>query len=241
MELWISEGRITVNGVPATLGLRVGPHDQIKAAGRVIRAGAQRAPRVLLYHKQEGEIVSRSDPQGRRSVFEHLPPVSGGKWVAIGRLDFNTCGLLVFTTSGELANRLMHPRFEIEREYAVRVIGHLQPEHMQRLLQGVELEDGLARCEYAELRGGEGTNQWCHVTLKEGRNREVRRLFEKLGLAVSRLIRVRFGPIELPPRLKRGQYQELDADATQRLLGWLDGEGARQDPAPPPAGRGAPK
>jgi 23S rRNA pseudouridine2605 synthase len=223
METWISGGRVTVNGVPAQLGARVGPHDQIQVAGRVIHAGpATRQPRVLLYHKPEGEIVSRDDPRRRASVFERLPVITGAKWISIGRLDFNTCGLLVLTTSGELANRMMHPRFEIEREYAVRVMGRLQPQHLRRLTQGIELEDGVARCVSVELRGGEGANQWCHVVLKDGRNRIVRRLFEKLGLAVSRLMRVRYGPIELPPRVKRGQYHELSADETRRLLDWLD-------------------
>ena len=152
---------------------------------------------------------------------------------SIGRLDFNTCGLLIFTTSGELANRMMHPRFEIEREYAVRVMGQLQPQHLQRLTQGIELEDGVARCESVELRGGEGANQWCHVVLKEGRNRIVRRLFEKLGFTVSRLMRVRFG--ELPPRVKRGQSYELSADETRRLLDWL--AAAPQPAALPCAGQ----
>jgi 23S rRNA pseudouridine2605 synthase len=177
---------------------------------------------VLLYHKSEGEIVSRDDPRGRPSVFERLPALAGAKWISIGRLDFNTCGLLVFTTSGELANRMMHPRFEIEREYAVRVMGQLQPQHLQQLTQGLELEDGPARCESVELRGGEGANQWCHVVLKDGRNRIVRRMFEKLAFTVSRLMRVRYGSLALPPRLKRNQCYELSADETQRLLDSLD-------------------
>lgn len=223
MELWIRDGKVMVNGVAAKLGLRVGAHDQIKVAGRVINADSvTRLPRVLLYHKPEGEIVSRDDPRGRPSVFEHLPVINGAKWIAIGRLDFNTCGLLIFTTSGELANRMMHPRFEIEREYAVRVMGQLQPQHLQQLTQGIELEDGVARCESVELRGGEGANQWCNVVLKEGRNRIVRRLFEKLGFMVSRLMRVRFGMIELPPRVKRGHYLELSAEQTRSLLESLD-------------------
>ena len=222
MELLISSGRVTVNGAPAAIGARVGPRDQIKVAGRVIHASsAARLPRVLLYHKPEGEIVSRDDPRGRPSVFERLPAITGAKWISIGRLDFNTCGLLIFTTSGELANRMMHPRFEIEREYAVRVMGQLQPPHLQRLTQGIELEDGLARCESVELRGGEGANQWCHVVLKDGRNRIVRRMFEKLGFTISRLMRVRYGNLALPPRLKRSQCYELSADETQRLLAWL--------------------
>lgn len=234
MEQLIGGGRVTVNGKIATIGARVGPADQIKVAGRIVRAqSASRLPRVLLYHKPEGEIASRDDPRGRPSVFDRLPAVSGAKWISIGRLDFNTCGLLMFTTSGELANRMMHPRFEIEREYAVRVMGKLQPEHVQQLLQGVELDDGVACCDRVELRGGEGANQWCHVVLKEGRNRVVRRLFEKLGFVVSRLMRVRYGPMELPPRVKRNQYYELTGDETQRLLDWLDA--AQQPPAAPPA------
>ena len=223
MEVMISSGRVTVNGAIATIGARVGPTDQIKVAGRIVRAhAASRLPRVLLYHKPEGEIASRDDPRGRPSVFERLPSLSGAKWISIGRLDFNTCGLLMFTTSGELANRMMHPRFEIEREYAVRVMGKLQQEHVQQLLQGVDLDDGPARCERVDLRGGEGANQWCHVVLKEGRNRIVRRLFEKLGFIVSRLMRVRYGPVELPSPVKRGQYYELTGEETQRLLDWLD-------------------
>ena len=223
MELLIESGRVTVNGAPAKIGARVGPGDQIKLAGRVIHASsAERLPRVLLYHKPEGEIVSRDDPRGRPSVFERLPAITGAKWIAIGRLDFNSCGLLIFTTSGELANRMMHPRFEIEREYAVRVMGHLQPQHLQQLTQGIELEDGPAHCESVTLRGGEGANQWCHVVLRDGRNRIVRRMFEKLGFTVSRLMRVRYGNLALPPRVKRNQCYELSADETQRLLAWLD-------------------
>ena len=243
MEQLISDGRVTVNDKIATIGARVGPADQIKVAGRIVRAqAASRLPRVLLYHKPEGEIASRDDPRGRPSVFDRLPAVSGAKWISIGRLDFNTCGLLMFTTSGDLANRMMHPRFEIEREYAVRVMGKLQPEHVQHLLQGVALDDGVACCDRVELRGGEGANQWCHVVLKEGRNRIVRRLFEKLGFVVSRLMRVRYGPMELPPRVKRNQYYELTGDETQRLLDWLDAaqQPPTASPAPVPArGRGA--
>ena len=239
MELLIESGVVTVNGIPAKIGARVGLRDQIHVAGRVIHASsAVRLPRVLLYHKPEGEIVSRDDPRGRPSVFARLPALTGAKWISIGRLDFNSCGLLVFTTSGELANRLMHPRFEIEREYAVRVMGQLQPQHLSRLTQGIELEDGVARCDSVELRGGEGANQWCHVVLKEGRNRIVRRLFEKLGLTVSRLMRVRYGLIELPPRVKRGQYHELSADETRRLLDWLDAA-PQPEPRQHRPGRGA--
>jgi len=223
MELLIASGRVTVNGATAQIGACVGSHDQIKIVGRVIYVkSATRLPRVLLYHKPEGEIVSRDDPRGRSSVFECLPVIIGAKWLSIGRLDFNTCGLFIFIISGELANCMMHPRLEIECEYAVRVMGQLQLQYLIRLTQGIELEDGVARCESVELRGGEGANQWCHVVLKEGRNRIVRRIFEKLGFTVSRLMRVRFGIIGLPLRLKRGQYYEFSADEMQRLLDWLD-------------------
>jgi 23S rRNA pseudouridine2605 synthase len=223
MEEWIRTGQVTVNGAVATIGTRVGSADRIQVGRRVLRIDEVASlPRVLLYHKPEGEITSRDDPQGRPSVFDKLPPARGGKWIAIGRLDFNTCGLLIFTTSGDLANRMMHPRFEIEREYAVRVMGQLQPEHLQQLTEGIELKDGMARCEHIELRGGEGSNQWCHVVLREGRNRIVRRLFEKLGFTVSRLMRVRFGAVALPPRLKRGQFAEFSDAETRDLLAWLD-------------------
>ena len=229
METLIGEGRVTVNGKVATIGTRVGGADQIKVGGKIVRAQtASRLPRVLIYHKPEGEIASRDDPRGRPSVFAGLPALSGAKWISIGRLDFNTCGLLLFTTSGELANRMMHPRFEIEREYAVRVMGKLTQEHVQQLMAGVELDDGVAHCERVDLRGGEGANTWCHVVLKEGRNRIVRRLFEKLGFIVSRLMRVRYGPVDLPSRVKRNQYYELTADETKRLIDWLD---AAQAPA----------
>ena len=173
---------------------------------------------MLLYHKPEGEIVSRDDPQGRPSVFDKLPQLRSSKWISIGRLDYNTSGLLIFTTDGELANRLMHPRFEVEREYAVRIIGRLTEEQTRALTSGVELEDGLAKFDQLSDEGGEGSNRWYRVTLKEGRNREVRRLFEAVGLMVSRLMRVRFGPINLPPRLKRGKSIELDEAETRRLL-----------------------
>ncbi len=233
METLIESGRVTVNGKVATIGARVGPADLVKVAGRSVRVRTgSRPPRVLLYHKPEGEIASRDDPRGRPSVFERLPQVTGGKWISIGRLDFNTCGLLLFTTSGELANRMMHPRFEIEREYAVRVMGKLTEDHARQLSEGIELDDGVARCERVELRCGEGANTWCHVVLKEGRNRVVRRLFEKLGFVISRLMRVRYGPVDLPSRVKRNQYYELTGDETQRLMNWLD---AQQRPAPEPA------
>lgn len=223
MEEWISAGRVSVNGEPATLGMRVVEGDLVKADRRTIRVGErERAPRILLYHKPEGEIVSRDDPEGRASVFDKLPKLRGQKWIAIGRLDFNTSGLLIFTTSGDLANRLMHPRFEVEREYAVRVQGTMTDEQMAQLLkQGIELDDGPVKFEKIEDEGGEGYNHWYRVMLKEGRNRVVRRSFDALGLPVSRLIRVRFGLVNLPPRLKRGMTAELGEGEVAQVLDWL--------------------
>lgn len=176
-----------------------------------LKATGGRLPRVLLYHKPEGEIVSREDPEGRPTVFEKLPRINNGRWIAVGRLDFNSCGLMLFTSSGELANRLMHPRYELEREYAVRVLGEPTPEAMAQLESGIELEDGLARFTRMLDAGGEGANHWYNVTLSEGRNREVRRMFEAVGLQVSRLMRVRYGPVLLPSGLKRGLWRELDS------------------------------
>lgn len=222
MEEWIAAGRVSVNGEPATLGMRVLEGDLIKADRRTIRVGeSDNAVRVLLYHKPEGEIVSRDDPEKRASVFDKLPKVRGQKWIAIGRLDFNTSGLLIFTTSGELANHLMHPRFEVEREYAVRVQGIMTEAQMsQALKQGVELEDGLVKFDKLQDEGGEGFNHWYRVMLREGRNRVVRRTFEAMGLPVSRLMRVRFGIIKLPPRLKRGMVAELGAGEVAQVLNW---------------------
>lgn len=222
MEELVRAGRVTVNGAPAGIGARVGPRDVIKVEGRLLRRDAKgEATRVLLYHKPEGEIVSRDDPGGRASVFERLPPVKGAKWLAVGRLDYNTGGLLVLTTSGELANRMMHPRYGLEREYAVRLRGKLAEPQIAQLRAGVQLEDGLARCEALEDHGGEGANHWYHVVVREGRNRVLRRIFEALGLTVSRLMRVRFGAVRLPPQLKRGQYVELPQNEVRQLLGAL--------------------
>lgn len=219
METLIASGQVSVNGKIAKLGDRVGLRDLVRVNKRIIRINAnERLPRVILYHKPEGEIVSRHDPEGRPSVFEKLPQLKSSRWVAIGRLDFNTSGLLIFTTNGVLANQLMHPRFQVEREYAVRIVGSLTPEQKNQLLTGVELGDGLANFSDLSEQGGEGSNRWYHVILKEGRNREVRRMFEALGLVVSRLMRVRFGPINLPPRLKRGMWRELDEIETRHLL-----------------------
>ena len=225
MEEWISAGRVTVNGTVAKLGMRVSEGDKVQVDGRNIRLQLQAEqfmPRVLLYHKQEGEIVSRDDPKERANVFDALPKLRGQKWIAIGRLDFNTSGLLIFTTSGELANRLMHPRFEVEREYAVRVQGEMTLDQMHQMTKdGIELEDGLVRFEQLSDEGGEGYNHWYRLVLKEGRNRVVRRTYEALGLPVSRLMRVRFGIINLPPRIKRGMMAELGEGEVRKILEWV--------------------
>lgn len=222
MEQWIADGRVSVNGEPAGIGTRVGANDRVQVDGRLVRRQHGAAVRVLLYHKPVGEIVSRDDPEGRPAVFEKLPRLRGAKWIAVGRLDFNTSGLLIFTTSGDLANRLMHPRHRIEREYAVRILGELNPEQIQALRTGVQLDDGPAHLDSIEDAGGQGSNHWYNVVLSEGRNREVRRLFEALHLTVSRLMRVRFGPIALPSHLKRGQMRELDDAEAARLYAALE-------------------
>ena len=222
MEQWIAAGRVSVNGEPAGVGTRVGAGDRVQVDGRPLRLPRRSAARVLIYHKPTGEIVSRDDPEGRPEVFDKLPRLRGAKWIAVGRLDFNTSGLLIFTTSGELANRLMHPRHAIEREYAVRILGELSEEQMHTLRTAVQLEDGPAHLDSIEDAGGQGSNHWYNVVLSEGRNREVRRLFEALNLTVSRLMRVRYGPIDLPSYLKRGQLHELDETEIARLLAALE-------------------
>jgi 23S rRNA pseudouridine2605 synthase len=193
--------------VVAQLGSKASFQDRIEVDGKPVAGQRPETPRILLYHKPVGELVTRSDPQGRRTVFDALPP---GRWVAVGRLDLNSSGLLLLTDSGELANRLMHPRYGLEREYAARVRGELRPEERRRLLQGVPLDGEPARFERIETwREGEGSNRWYRVVLKEGRNREVRRLFEALGHPVSRLVRLRYGPVELPADLAAGRWREL--------------------------------
>ncbi len=220
IEGWIGAGRVQVNGVTARLGDRARTSDRIELDGKPLALKAPAAmPRVLLYHKPDGEMVTRSDPEGRPTVFERLPAIPGGKWVAVGRLDINTAGLLLLTDSGELANRLMHPRYEVEREYAVRVLGALRPEECRQLLEGVRLDDGSARFDKLEPSGAaEGANRWYRVTLREGRNREVRRLFEALGRKVSRLLRVRYGPVELPRDLRPGRCIELDEKSVAAIV-----------------------
>jgi 23S rRNA pseudouridine2605 synthase len=232
IEHWIEEGRVTIDGAAATLGARVTPDQTIRVDGRNVPAHAfQPKPRVLIYHKPEGEVCTRSDPQGRATVFEKLPTLRGARWIVVGRLDYNTSGLLLFTTDGELANRLMHPSHEIEREYAVRVLGKVTDDMLARLKQGVTLEDGPAHFDSVAEAGGAGANRWYHVVLKEGRNREVRRLWEAVGVKVSRLMRVRFGPVQLPPHFHAGRTVELDEAATAALYDFVG------LPAPRPAQR----
>lgn len=219
MEELIIAGRVSVNGEPAHIGQRILPTDMVRINGKPIqRKVTKRPPRVLVYHKPAGEIVSHNDPDGRPSVFDRLPTMKVGKWLAVGRLDFNTEGLLLFTTSGDLANRLMHPRYGIDREYAVRTLGELEEGMRQKLLAGVELEDGTAQFSKIADGGGDGINKWYRVTIGEGRNREVRRMFEAIGLTVSRLIRTRYGAMTLPRGLKRGRWEELDEHAVRDLM-----------------------
>lgn len=219
LETWITEGRIKVNGKVATLGDRVTDKDRILVDGKKMAPRKQSSEkcRVLLYNKPEGEICTRKDPEGRPTVFDRLPPLKHGRWVAIGRLDFNTSGLLLFTTDGELANALMHPSAEIEREYAVRVLGEVNENKIKAMHEGVLLDGELCRFTDIQHFGGSGVNQWYHVVIMEGRNREVRRLWESQGFKVSRLKRVRFGPIFIPSVVTRGKLQELPAAEIEKL------------------------
>jgi 23S rRNA pseudouridine2605 synthase len=220
IEDWIIAGRISVNGEPADVGQKVGPGDRVRINGKLMPLRfATRVPRVVLYHKPEGEIVSRDDPEGRPTVFDRLPVLRKGRWIAVGRLDFNTSGLLLFVNDGDLANKLMHPRYELDREYAVRILGELDEAQRGALLAGIELEDGPAKFNTLLDAGGEGANHWYRVTLSEGRNREVRRMFEAMGLTVSRLMRVRYGPVVLPSRLKRGMWEDMAEEEVCALAG----------------------
>lgn len=219
LEDIIKAGRVSVNGKIATLGDRATPSDEIRIDGRAVRTRAEREKRrrVIAYYKPEGEICSTNDPEGRPSVFDRLPKLSGDRWIMVGRLDINSSGLLLFTNDGELAHRLMHPSSEVVREYAVRVLGEVVPEMAQALTYGVELDDGMAKFDELRVGGGVGVNKWYHVSLKEGRKREVRRLFESQGLKVSRLIRTRYGTVILPKELKTGRFIELDAKDIGKL------------------------
>jgi 23S rRNA pseudouridine2605 synthase len=235
MEQLIMEGRISVNNEPAHIGQRIQFGDSIKINGKPIRVRIAPPPaRVIAYHKPVGEVVTHDDPQNRPTVFRKLPKLLQGKWQSVGRLDLNTEGLLLFTSSGELANRLMHPRFGLEREYAVRVLGALNSEERQRLLAGVQLDDGQGQFGSIEEGGGEGSNVWYRVTINEGRHREVRRLFEAVGHAVSRLIRIRYGAMVLPRGLKRGAWMELDERDINALTNAVGAPGL----ARPQQGRG---
>lgn len=239
MERWISDGRVQVNGRPATLGDRIDDRARVTVDGRPLGRHGVQGPRrrVLVYYKQAGEVTTRSDPEGRPTVFSRLPPVSRGRWIAIGRLDVDTLGLLLFTTDGELANRLMHPSYELPREYAVRVFGEVTPEILERLVQGVNLEEGVSRFDsVAPQTEGEGANEWYHVVLHRGRRREVRRLWESQGLTVSRLIRVRYGPVTLPRGLRRGDCRELGVREVGMLAEQV-GLTPRPDDGPPPQAR----
>ncbi len=227
MEEWIRAGRISVDGKIAELGTQVDGTQAVTVDGKRVRA-QEAVRRVLAYYKPVGQVTSRQDPEGRTTVFEKLPPPGSGRWIAVGRLDLNTQGLLLLTTDGELANRLMHPSSEIEREYAVRVLGPVDSAILRRLREGVMLEDGKARFDMIRDAGGRGANHWYHVILREGRNREVRRLWESQGIAVSRLLRVRYGPVTLGRELQPGQWDELDEGRLGRLL-----KAVGMKPAPP--------
>jgi 23S rRNA pseudouridine2605 synthase len=237
IEGWIRDGRVRVDGKLAKLGDRITPADRVRVDGREVnrRAAGKTGLRVIAYNKPEGELVTRQDPEGRRTVFRRLPRLKAGRWIAVGRLDLNTSGLLLFTNDGELANRLMHPSRQVEREYAVRVLGPVSEEALVRLTRGLELEDGPARFEEIVESGGEGANRWFHVLLREGRNRVVRRLWEAAGCRVSRLMRVRFGNVILGPRVFAGRWRDLTEDELAGLLE-LAGMGKPR----PPARRGGP-
>lgn len=220
IEGWISAGRVEVNGQTATLGDRVGPDDRLLLDGKPVKIDWRSEPafKLLAYYKPEGEICTRHDPEGRKNVFDQLPRLKQGRWVALGRLDINSQGLMLFTTDGELANKLLHPSAGLEREYAVRVRGRLGAAERDKLLKGIELDDGPAHFNSIQEAGGEGTNRWYHVIITEGRQREVRRLFEALELTVSRLTRVRFGPIQLPRGRRTGDYWDLSKEERAALL-----------------------
>lgn len=247
IEQWIAEGRISVNGRPAEIGQSVGHEDHVRVDGRLVELARKAAPcQVLLYRKRVGEMVTRDDPDGRRTVFRKLPELDGARWIAVGRLDINTSGLLLLTTDGELARRLMHPSFQIPRTYAVRVLGEVNDEIMRRLLKGITLDDGPARCEAIcvvdppesdEEGGAVSANRWLEVRMQEGRNRIVRRMFEAVGLQVNRLIRIAYGPIQLGRGIKTGSYREATVNellALRQAVGLVD---AAAEPAKRPAGR----
>lgn len=237
IEQWIAAGEVKVNGEVATLGTRVLPTDRIEVRGQPVRIRTETfTRRVLIYHKPEGELTTRSDPEGRPTVFEGLPPIRDGRWITVGRLDFNTSGLLIVTNDGELANRMMHPSQELLRVYAARIFGELTQAMRKQLMDGVELEDGQASFEAVDDAGGTGMNHWYHVALREGRNREVRRMFEAVGVTVSRLIRIQYGDITLPPRLRPGKWKMLSQEETDALAASLGMEVKKAAPTQPARG-----
>jgi 23S rRNA pseudouridine2605 synthase len=222
IEGWIEEGRLTIDGLMARLGDRVRGGQAVRLDGKSVALDAASQVRVLLYHKPLREVCSRNDPEGRKTVFERLPRLKSGRWISVGRLDFNTTGVLLFTTDGDLAHALMHPSAAIEREYLVRVMGRVDDDVLQRLREGVQLDDGPARFSDIQEGGGDGINRFFYVVLMEGRNREVRRLWESQGLTVSRLKRVRYGEVFMPSKLKQGQWLELpqkDVDVIYQMAG----------------------
>ena len=223
MERWIADGRVSLNGDIAKLGERAEPHDEIRVDGKVVEHNTKAPRRVLAYNKPEGEVCTRNDPEGRPTVFDNLPKLKGERWIAVGRLDINTAGLLLFTTDGELANKLMHPSTNtVDREYAVRVAGDVTDEVIANLKKGVVLDDGMAKFTDVQFFDGEGFNQWYHVCIMEGRNREVRRLWESQECKVSRLKRVRYGCIFLPKKVSVGKWVELDQKDTDELAKLVD-------------------
>jgi 23S rRNA pseudouridine2605 synthase len=236
IEGWITAGRVEVNGETAQLGQRVTPTDAIKVDGRKVSVKRLEPPEreVLVYNKPEGELVTRKDPEGRRIVFDHLPKLKHGRWIPVGRLDINSSGLLLLTTDGELANQLMHPSRQVEREYAVRVMGEVTQEQLEELVHGVELEDGPARFEEIVESGGDGINRWYHVVIMEGRQREVRRMWEAVGAKVNRLKRVRYGSVMLESALKVGRWRHLSDKEIDELLKTLGLKSEKR----PPRGRG---
>jgi 23S rRNA pseudouridine2605 synthase len=240
IEAWIRDGKITVNGKLAELGLSVSATDIIKIDGRSVStaSGPDEVPRTLIYHKPSGELTTRKDEAGRPTVFDHLPRIAHGRWISVGRLDFNTSGLLLVTTDGELAHRLMHPSWEVEREYAVRVLGEVGDEVLQRLQEGVMLDDGLAAFASIVDAGGAGANHWYHVILREGKNREVRRLWESQGLRVSRLIRIRYGPVSLPRSLRAGRFKDLEPAELRALYELVKLDAPVRQARPAPRGTG---